>query len=78
MSVRMRKVGAVAILDLSGKLMGGSDSDEFKNSVKRLVGEGYKNVLVNLEEVPWVNSTGLGVLVAGYTAVRREDGVSSC
>jgi len=72
--LNIRKVGAVAILDLSGKLMGGSDSDDFKNEVKQLLAEGTKNILVNLEEVPWVNSTGLGTLIAGYTSVKREGG----
>jgi len=75
MSVLMRKVGAVCILELSGKLMGGADADEFKNSVRQLASEGCVKVLVNLAGVPWVNSTGLGVLVAGYTSLRRENGV---
>lgn len=69
-----RKMESVAILDLSGKLMGGSESEDFKNEIKRLVAEGFKNIVVNLEEVPWVNSTGLGTLIAGYTSVKREGG----
>jgi anti-sigma B factor antagonist len=75
MSLSMRKVGKVCILDLSGKLMGGPDADDFKNSVRQLTSEGCVKVIVNLAEVPWVNSTGLGVLVAGYTSLRREHGI---
>ena len=64
----------MVILDLSGKLMGGPDADVFKDTIKQLIEEGYKNVVVNLEHVPWVNSTGLGILIAGYTTLKREGG----
>jgi anti-sigma B factor antagonist len=72
--LKIRKTDSVAILDLSGKLMGGPDADVFKDTIKQLVEEGYKNVIVNLEHVPWVNSTGLGILIAGYTTLKREGG----
>jgi len=72
--IKVRKTDSVAILDLSGKLMGGPDADIFKDTVKQLIQEGYKNVLVNLSHVPWVNSTGLGILIAGYTTLKREGG----
>lgn len=74
MKIKVRKTDSVAILDLSGKLMGGPDADIFKDTVKQLIQEGYKNVLVNLSHVPWVNSTGLGILIAGYTTLKREGG----
>ena len=74
MKMRIRKTDSVAIIDLSGKMMGGSESEQFKSEVKRLMGEGVKNILVNLEDVPWVNSTGLGTLIAGYTSVKRDGG----
>jgi anti-sigma B factor antagonist len=72
--IKIRKTDSVAILDLSGKLMGGPDADVFKDTIKQLIEEGYKNVIVNLEHVPWVNSTGLGILIAGYTTLKREGG----
>jgi anti-sigma B factor antagonist len=74
MKLRVRKVGSAAVVDLSGKLMGGPDADRFKAAVKQLVTEGYKNILVNLADVPWVNSTGLGILIAGYASLKREGG----
>jgi anti-sigma B factor antagonist len=55
--------------------MGGPDADVFKETIKQLIQEGYKNVLVNLAHVPWVNSTGLGILIAGYTTLKREGGI---
>jgi anti-sigma B factor antagonist len=72
--LKIRKTDSIAILDLTGKLMGGPDADVFKDTIKQLVEEGYKNVIVNLESVPWVNSTGLGILIAGYTTLKREGG----
>ena len=74
MKLKIRKTDSVAILDLSGKLMGGPDADAFKDTIKQLMEEGYKNVIVNLQHVPWVNSTGLGILIAGYTTLKREGG----
>ncbi len=67
------KYGAV-ILDLSGKLMGGPEADKFQDIFKKLLEEDKKNVLVNLEKVSWVNSTGLGILISGYTAMRKGGG----
>jgi len=72
--IKIRKTDSVAVLDLSGKLMGGPDADVFKETIKKLIQEGYKNVLVNMAHVPWVNSTGLGILIAGYTTLKREGG----
>jgi anti-sigma B factor antagonist len=72
--LKIRKTDSIAILDLSGKLMGGPDADVFKETIKQLIEEGYKNVIVNLQHVPWVNSTGLGILIAGYTTLKREGG----
>lgn len=75
MKIKIRKTESVAIIDLSGKLMGGPDADVFKETIRQLIQEGYKKVLVNLAHVPWVNSTGLGILIAGYTTLKREGGV---
>jgi anti-sigma B factor antagonist len=72
--IKIRKTESVAIIDLSGKLMGGPDADVFKETIRGLIQEGYKKVLVNLAHVPWVNSTGLGILIAGYTTLKREGG----
>lgn len=74
MKIKIRKTDSVALLDLSGKLMGGPDADVFKETIKGLIEDGFKNVIVNLAHVPWVNSTGLGILIAGYTTLKREGG----
>jgi len=72
--IKIRKLETVAVIELSGKLMGGPDADKFKDTIRQLIDDGYKKVLVNLKHVPWVNSTGLGILIAGYTTLKREGG----
>jgi anti-sigma B factor antagonist len=62
------------ILDLNGKLTGGPDADTFREVFKSLIDQGKKNIIVNLEKVSWINSTGLGILISGYTSVRRGGG----
>jgi anti-sigma B factor antagonist len=71
----VRKTDSVAILDISGKLMGGPDADVFKEAIRNLLDEGYKNVVINMSQVPFINSTGLGILISAYTTLRKEDGV---
>jgi anti-sigma B factor antagonist len=72
--IKERRRDGIAILDLSGKLMGGPDAEAFSEAVKTLMHEGVLNFIVNLEKVKWVNSTGLGILISGYTTVKRAGG----
>ncbi len=75
MKLSVRKTDSVAILDVSGKLMGGPDADVFRETIKNLIDEGYKKVVVNMSQVPFINSTGLGILISAYTTLRKVDGV---
>ena len=75
MKLSVRKTDTVAILDVSGKLMGCPDADVFKETIRNLLDEGQKNVVVNMSQVPFINSTGLGILISAYTTLRKEDGV---
>ncbi|MBK8165730.1 MAG: STAS domain-containing protein [bacterium] len=74
MKIRERKRDGVAILEMSGKLMGGPDADAFDEILKTLIHEDCRNVIVNMEKVTWVNSTGLGILISGYTTLRKSGG----
>jgi anti-sigma B factor antagonist len=74
LKIRERKRDGVAILEMSGKLMGGPDADAFDETLKTLIHEDCRNVIVNLEKVSWVNSTGLGILISGYTTLRKSGG----
>ena len=74
MKIKERKRDGVAILEMSGKLMGGPDAEAFDEILKTLIHEGCKNVIVNMEKVKWVNSTGLGILISGYSTLKKSGG----
>jgi anti-sigma B factor antagonist len=75
LKVKTRMEGDVAVISVSGKLMGGPESDALRNEVKNLIDDGSKKFVVNLKGVPWINSTGLGALMAVYTSIQRSEGV---
>lgn len=68
-------MGNVAILDLSGKLLGGPEnSQQFKNIIHSLIEQGIKNVVVNLADVKRMNSSGLGILISALASLKNTDG----
>ncbi len=75
MKIKRDDNGEVTVLRLEGKLMGGPDAEEFKQVIKDLLGGGRKKVLVDMGKVSWVNSTGLGILISGYTTLQNQEGV---
>jgi anti-sigma B factor antagonist len=74
LKIRERKRDGVAILEMSGKLMGGPDAETFDETLKTLIHEDCRNVIVDMERVSWVNSTGLGILISGYTTLKKSGG----
>ncbi len=64
----------VTVIAISGKLMGGPDADAFAEHVRQILGEGRRKLLVDLGDVSWVNSTGLGILIEGHGQVNRAGG----
>ena len=72
--IKERKQDGVAIIEMSGKLMGGPDAASFAETLKTLIHEGHLNVLVDLGKVNWVNSTGLGILISGYSTMKKNGG----
>lgn len=74
MKINQREVYGAVVLDLQGKLTGGPEAETFRNIFKNLINEDKKKIIVNLEKVSWINSTGLGILISGYTTVRRAGG----
>ena len=74
MKISQREHYGVVILELQGKLTGGPEAEQIRNIFKELVNDGKKNIIVNLKKVDWINSTGLGILISGYTSVRKAGG----
>jgi len=74
LKIKERIRDGVVILELHGKLMGGPDAATFNDTLKTLLHEDHKNVLVDLSRINWVNSTGLGILISGYSTVKKSGG----
>jgi anti-sigma B factor antagonist len=70
----VRKAGDVAIVDLAGRITLGEGSGLVRSTIKDLVSNGQKNILVNLKEVSYLDSAGLGELVGSYASVTNLGG----
>ena len=74
LKITKRQNKNVTILDLSGKIQIGESSTELRTSLRGLVQEGEKNILLNLAEVSQIDSSGLGEFVGGSASLRRNGG----
>ena len=74
MEINERTVGALTILDLSGKLTIGDGAQLLKDKVESLVFQKRDQIIVNLAAVPYIDSGGLGQLVACYASLTRAGG----
>jgi anti-sigma B factor antagonist len=71
MEISERKVANVAIVDVSGRIVASDTLDRLKDKVTSLIFQGDKNIVINLGNVSYVDSSGLGALVACHgTAIR--------
>ena len=64
----------VSILGPKGKIMGGPDATVLHDKLHELIEQGKKKVIIDLAEVEWMNSTGLGILISGITTLRNSAG----
>jgi anti-sigma B factor antagonist len=74
MKIVERQVNEVSILDLQGKILIGEGDDVLRDAVSKLLDAGKTKILLNLAEVPYVDSAGLGEIVRCYTTVSRKGG----
>ena len=69
-----RQAGDITILDMDGKVTIGEGSVALRTTIRRLLGEGKKKIILNLSGVGYVDSSGIGEFVSSFTAVKKEDG----
>ena len=74
MKFSQREVDGVVILDLKGKLQGGPEAEQFRDLFKALVDQGKTSVIINLKEVEWIASTGIGIMMRGYKTIKEANG----
>jgi anti-sigma B factor antagonist len=74
MQIAERAAGDIVVLDVKGRITLGDGDELLKDKVNSLVSVGKKKILLNLAEVPYVDSAGLGEIVRTYTTVSRQGG----
>ncbi len=74
MQIEERTVGDVLILDVKGRITLGEGDEILKDKVNSLLNQGLKKIVLNLAEVPYIDSAGLGEIVRTYTTVSRQGG----
>jgi len=70
LKLNRREREGIVILDLEGKILGGEDAEPLRAEIERVADGGCCRLLLNLAGVPWLNSSGLGVLLSGYLRLR--------
>jgi anti-sigma B factor antagonist len=74
MTTSIRQVGGVTIVDISGRIVLGEESGALRELVRDLLSKGHKKVLLNLGNVNYIDSSGLGCLVSAFTSLRSQQG----
>jgi len=74
MSIKEKIQEDVAIVNVSGKLMGGNETKEVHEKIKSLLADGLKKIVIDLSKVKWLNSSGLGMLISCLTSVTNAEG----
>ena len=76
MSVKLstRQVGDVTVIDAHGRITLGEGSSTFRDSLRDLSAKGSKKLLLNLGDVSYIDSSGIGEMVSGFTSVTNQGG----
>ena len=74
MKASTRQAGGVTIVDCSGQIKLGEGSSVLRDTVKDLLAKGQKKILLNLGDITYIDSSGIGELVAAFTSVRNQGG----
>ncbi|MBX9602530.1 MAG: STAS domain-containing protein [Bryobacteraceae bacterium] len=77
MSVKLttRQVGDVTVIDAVGRITLGEGASTFRDTIRDMASGGHKKVLLNLGEVSYIDSSGIGELVSGFTTVTNHGGI---
>ena len=74
MKISSRQVDGVTVLDCSGRITLGEGSVILRDTVAQLLSSGQKKILLNLGDVNYIDSSGIGELVSAFTTVRKQGG----
>ena len=74
MRIKTSEKYSAVVITLKGNVMGGPDTQDFQDLLHKYIEENKKNIIVDLGGVKFMNSTGLGMLISGYTSVKNSGG----
>ena len=76
MSVKLttRQIGDVSVVDVAGRITLGEGSSALRDTLREMVGKGQKKILLNLGDVSYIDSSGIGELVSAFTTVTNGGG----
>ncbi|HET7213467.1 MAG TPA: STAS domain-containing protein [Terriglobia bacterium] len=74
MKATVRQVDSVTVVDVSGRITLGEACKELRELIRGELGKGHKNLLLNLADVTYIDSSGIGELVSAFTAVSSQGG----
>jgi len=73
-TISTRQVGGVTIVDIRGRIVLGEESASVRDMIRDLLSKGHKQILLNLGDVDYIDSMGLGSLVGAFVTVRKQGG----
>src|SRR5258708_12476564 len=74
MAITTREVSHVTIVDINGRITLGDETGKLRDTIHQLIAEGKKKIVLNLAQVDYMDSSGVGELVSSYTTVRNNGG----
>jgi anti-sigma B factor antagonist len=74
MNIDLKEIGDVTIMAIKGNMMGGPETISVHDNVKELINQGKIKVVIDLSQVKWMNSSGLGTMMGCLTSLRNSEG----
>lgn len=74
MTITTREVSHVTIVDITGRITLGEETGKLRDTIRQLISEGKKKIVLNLAQVDYIDSSGVGELVSSFTTVRNSGG----
>lgn len=74
MKIKTNERYEAVVIELKGNVMGGEDTKDFTELLHKLIGEGKNKIVIDLSDVKFMNSSGLGMLISGLTTMKKAEG----
>ncbi len=77
MSIKSKTIqdGRIAIIEIRGSFIGNADTDRFREDVDDFIEQGNKNLVINLQKVDYINSSGIGAIISARGNYQKENGM---